>query len=93
MVKPSLSFTDFFPDVAFHKDFEKQLRKIKDNQDKLEIKKLIKKVICEPVRQKHMQYTRKGLQEEYNGSSRLYFKYSKKEKTLYFVELSHKDEQ
>jgi hypothetical protein len=93
VVKSSLTFTDFFPDIHFHNDFENPFKKVEDSEVNLEIKKLIKKIICDPVRQKHVQYSRKGLQKEYIDSYCLYFSYSEKEKTIYFVELSLKDDQ
>lgn len=93
MVEPSFSFTDYFPDISFDKDFTKSLKKIRDGAFRLRIKKAIKKIICDPERSKKMKHSRKGLQEEYVDSHRLYFKYSEKEKVIYFLELSHKDDQ
>lgn len=93
MVNTSLTFTDFFPDISFHRDFERPFQKVKDGAFNLRIKKTIKKIICDPERSKQMQYSRKGLQEEYIDSYRLYYHYSENEKTIYFLELSHKDDQ
>ncbi len=93
MVDSPFKFTDFFPDISFEDDFSKPFVRIKDKAFQLRIKKTVKKIICDPERPKNMKHTRKGLQEEYIGSHRLYFSYSEKEQIIYFVELSHKDEQ
>ncbi len=94
MVDSSLTFTDFFPEIVFDEDFaEYFIRKLKDKERKTIIKNQIKKIICSPERQKHMQYDRKGQIEVYIPPQRLYYSYSKEEEIIYFIEISHKKKQ
>ncbi|MFH0874475.1 MAG: hypothetical protein V1859_00930 [archaeon] len=79
--------------LKFSLEFDKQLKKIADNNTKIKIYKHILKIIENPDVGKFMRYSRKGEQENYLDSFRLYYKYYKDEKILRFIEFSHKDEQ
>ena len=79
--------------VSFSYDFTKILKKIKEHQLKIRLYKQILKIIEKPSIGKHMRFSRRGEQEVYLDSFRLYYKFYKDEKTLRFVEFSHKDEQ
>lgn len=93
MVDP-LTYTDFFPNIHFGRDFEVYLtRKLKDAKRKLMIKKQVKRIICDPSCGKPLKYGRVGTQEVYITPHRLYYHFSEKEETIYFLEISHKDEQ
>jgi len=90
----SLKFTDFFPEVLFDDNFQKFfVRKVRDAQRKLKIKKQVKKIICDPHCGKPLRYGRKNTLEVYIPPYRLYYNFSEKEERIYFLEISHKDKQ
>ena len=72
--------------------FERRLNKI-DNTIRLQIDKLIDKIIINPELGKPMCYDRKGTRELYVSSFRLAYFYDKSSDTLFLLELYHKDEQ
>lgn len=80
-------------DLRFSEEFGKQLKKLKDNNKKTKLYKQILKIIKEPTIGKHLKYSRKGQQEVYLDSFRLYYKFYQEEKILRLIEFSHKDEQ
>lgn len=79
--------------VSLNPDFEKTIRKIKDNSVKEQIKKKIRKIIDNPEIGKPMRYTRKGTRELYVKPFRLSYAYIKEEDTIVFLDLYHKDVQ
>ena len=79
--------------LRFSYEFDKQIRKIRDNKVKFRLFKQILKIVKNPNIGKYVQYSRKGEQEVYLDSFRLYYKYYSKDKILRFVEFSHKDQQ
>jgi len=72
--------------------FEKLLDKI-DNSIKIQIDKLLNKIIKNPELGKPMRYDRKGTREVYASSFRLSYSYDKNTDTLYLLDIYHKDEQ
>lgn len=90
----SLTYTDFFPDIHFDDDFADYfIRKIKDGRKKIIIKKQVKKIICDPTCGKPLKHNRKGTKEVYISPHRLYYHFSEKEEKIYFLEISHKNQQ
>ena len=79
--------------LKFSFEFTKLIKKIKDTQTKLRLYKQILKIVTNPAIGKHMKFSRKMEQEVYIDSFRLYYKYYEQEKTLRFIDFSHKDEQ
>ncbi|MBS1267183.1 MAG: hypothetical protein MAG795_01155 [Candidatus Woesearchaeota archaeon] len=79
--------------LRFSHEFNKQISKIKDKQKKLRLFKQILKIVKNPSVGKPMRYSRKGEQEVYLDSFRLYYKYYTNENILRFVEFSHKKNQ
>jgi mRNA-degrading endonuclease RelE of RelBE toxin-antitoxin system len=79
--------------LKFSEEFVKIIGKIKDTNTKIRLYKQIQKIVDNPCIGKPMKYSRKGEQEVYLDSFRLYYKYYKEEKMLRFIEFSHKDEQ
>jgi len=80
-------------ELKFSQTFDKQLKKLQDNNKKIKLYKKILKIIKNPSIGKHLKYARKGQQEVYLDYFRLYYKNYKEEKTIRFTEFSHKDEQ
>jgi len=78
-------------DVIFDPCFEKSFKKIKDKTLKEKIIKQISKIKDDPEIGKPMQYTRKGTRELYISPFRLSYKI--KDRTVYILDLYHKDEQ
>ena len=74
-------------------NFIKKIGKIKDNSHKQQIKKLIRKIILNPLLGKPMRYARKGTREVYLGPFRLSYVYIKHEDKIVLFDLYHKDEQ
>ncbi len=73
--------------------FERRWRKIKDNSQKNQLKKLIRKIIKNPEIGKPMRYGRKGTRELYMKPFRLSYSYVKKEDKIYLLDLYHKKQQ
>ena len=72
--------------------FQKTFKKL-DNSLKIQIKKLVNKIIENPEIGKPMKYNRKGTREVYAGSFRLSYSYDKNVDELIFLTIYHKDEQ
>lgn len=79
--------------VEYTDNLLKTIHKIKDNVQKENIKKQIKKSIQQPEIGKPRRYARKGTRELYIGSYRLAYAYIKQEKRIIFLELYHKNSQ
>ena len=80
--------------VVYGKNFEKQIRKIKDKKLKEKVKKQIRKIVENPKGYgKPMRYAKKGTREVRIKPFRLSFAYIEKEDTLIFLDFYHKDEQ
>jgi mRNA-degrading endonuclease RelE of RelBE toxin-antitoxin system len=79
--------------VHFSEDFEKQVRKIKNNAIKDQIKTQVSKIIKNPEIGKPMMYGRKGTRELYIKPYRLSYEYIKDEDKIIILSLYHKDEQ
>lgn len=79
--------------IAYELSFEKKVRKIKDQELKLKVKKNILKIIDSPEIGKPMRYSRKGTREVYISPFRLSYLYVKNEEKIIFLDLYHKDGQ
>lgn len=73
--------------------FERRFKKIKDNSQKEQIKKLIRKIIENQEIGKPRRYGRKGTREVYMKPFRLSYFYIKHENKIYLLDLYHKEEQ
>lgn len=72
--------------------FERILDKL-DNTIKLQIDKVLDKIIANPEVGKPMRYERKGTRELYVGSYRIVYAFDKSIDTIFFLDFYHKDEQ
>jgi mRNA-degrading endonuclease RelE of RelBE toxin-antitoxin system len=79
--------------VAYGPHFEKTIRKIRDQELKERIKTQIVKIVKNPSVGKPMRYTKKQTREVYIPPFRLSYLYDKRNDTLVFLSLYHKDEQ
>ena len=80
--------------VVYGRNFEKQVRKIKDEKLKEKVKKQIRKILEDPKGcGKPMRYARKGTREVRIKPFRLSFAYVEKEDKIIFLDFYHKDEQ
>lgn len=79
--------------VAYHPHFEKTIRKISDARLKEHVKQQIIKIIENPSTGKPMRYCRKQTREVYIPPFRLSYWYDKRQDTIVFLALYHKDEQ
>lgn len=79
--------------VSFSNDFEKTVKKIKDDLLKKKIKKQVSKLIKNPELGKPMRFCRKGTREVYISPFRLSYAYVKEKDEIVILELYHKDEQ
>jgi mRNA-degrading endonuclease RelE of RelBE toxin-antitoxin system len=79
--------------IEFTIDFEKCIKKIKDNSVKDKVKKQIGKIIEFPEIGKPMMHDRKGTREVYVPPYRLSYAFIKDESKLIFLDFYHKDEQ
>ncbi|MFA4824893.1 MAG: type II toxin-antitoxin system RelE/ParE family toxin [Methanoregula sp.] len=79
--------------VSYHPHFEKTIRKINDARLKEHVKQQIRKIIGNPSIGKPMGYCRKQTREVYIPPFRLSYWYDKRQDTLVFLALYHKDEQ
>lgn len=78
-------------DIFYDSNFEKKIRKIKEQSTKKQIKKQILKIIENPLIGKPMRYNRKGTRELYIKPYRLSYIYENN--LIIFLEIYHKDEQ
>ncbi|PKG31361.1 type II toxin-antitoxin system RelE/ParE family toxin [Methanoregula sp.] len=79
--------------VAYDPHFEKTIRKIHDVRLKEHVKQQIRKIISDPSIGKLMRYSRKHTREVYIPPFRLSYWYDRKNDTLVFLALYHKDQQ
>ncbi len=79
--------------VAYDPHFEKTIRKINDVRLKEHVKQQIRKIINDPSVGKPMRYSRKQTREVYIPPFRLSYWYDRKNDTLVFLALYHKDQQ
>ncbi len=79
--------------VDYDSEFEKQIKKIKNNADKIKVKKQIIKIIETPEIGKPMRYSRKGTREVYIAPFRLSYIFYQEDDKVVFLDLYHKDEQ
>lgn len=80
------------PKVQTSDKFERIIDKI-DNALKLQIDKVLDRIIANPEVGKPMRYERKGTRELYIGSYRLVYAFDKTTDTIFFLDFYHKDEQ
>lgn len=79
--------------VAYHPHFEKTIRNIRDARLRERVKQQIVKIISDPSVGKPMRYCRKQTREVYIPLFRLSYWFDKRNDTLVFLALYHKDEQ
>ena len=79
--------------VAYSSHFEKAIRKIQDALLKERVKARIIRIIEDPETGKPMRWCRKNTREVYIPPFRLSYCYDKRNETLVFLSLYHKDEQ
>ena len=79
--------------IEYSDSILKTIKKIKNQNEKDQIKKQIRKIINNPETGKPMRFGRKGTRELYMGSFRLAYSFLKKEKKIILLDLYHKDEQ
>jgi mRNA-degrading endonuclease RelE of RelBE toxin-antitoxin system len=79
--------------VFYHSLFERQVKKIKDEKIKQQVKRQIQKIIEDPEKGKPMRYGRKGTRELYVSPFRLSYLYEKNKEQVILLSLYHKDEQ
>ena len=72
--------------------FERILDKL-DKSIKIQLDRLVDKIISNPEMGKPMRYDRKGTREVYLSSFRLSYAYDKDSDSLYLLDIYHKDEQ
>jgi len=73
--------------------FERRFKKIKDNSQRDQLKKLINKIIENPEIGKPMRYGRKGTRELYMKPFRWSYSYMREENKIYLLDLYHKMKQ
>lgn len=79
--------------VSYDVEFERKVRKIKNNADLIKVKKQIAKIVENPLVSKPMRFSRKGTREVYVAPFRLSYIFYEAEDNVVFLELYHKDEQ
>lgn len=79
--------------IEHKKGFLKKISKIKNQADKVKIKKQVEKILENPEVGKPMMYGRKGTREVYVAPYRLAYCYIPSENRLIFLDIYHKDEQ
>lgn len=79
--------------ISFDENFERAVKKIKDNSIKQQIEKHLFKIKENPEIGKPMQYERKNTREVYIGSFRLSYAYAKEINEIIILDFYHKDEQ
>jgi mRNA-degrading endonuclease RelE of RelBE toxin-antitoxin system len=79
--------------VAYSSRFEKTIRKIQDSELKERVKARIIRIVNNPETGKPMRWCRKNTREVYIPPFRLSYCYDKKNDTLVFLALYHKDDQ
>jgi len=79
--------------VYYHPLFEKQVKKIKDEKVKQQVKRQIRKIVEDPEIGKPMRYERRGTRELYISPFRLSYLYEKNDDHVILLSLYHKDKQ
>ncbi len=79
--------------VSYHRYFEKQVKKIKNEELKQRIKIQIQKIIEDPEVGKPMRFGRKGTRELYISPFRLSYLYEREQDRIVLLSFYHKDEQ
>ena len=79
--------------VAYSSRFEKTIRKIQDSALKERVKARIIRIVNDPESGKPMRWCRKNTLEVYIPPFKLSYCYDKKNDTIVFLALYHKDEQ
>ena len=79
--------------VDYDSVFERRVKKIKNQLDKIKVKKQIIRIIQKPEIGKPMRYSRKGTREVYVSPFRLSYIYYPNEKKIVFLDLYHKNKQ
>jgi mRNA-degrading endonuclease RelE of RelBE toxin-antitoxin system len=79
--------------VAYHPHFDKMIRKIKDAGLKERVKQQITRIVEDPSIGKPMRYYRRQTREVYVPPFRLSYCYDRRDHTIVFLALYHKDEQ
>ena len=79
--------------IEHKKGFLKTISKIKNQADKVKVKKQIEKILDNPKIGKPMMYGRKGTREVYVAPYRLAYSYNASENKIIFLAIYHKDEQ
>ena len=79
--------------VAYGPHFEKTIRKIRDHELKERVKTQIVKIVNNPSIGKPKRYSKKKTREVYIPPFRLSYLYDKRNGTLVFLSLYHRDEQ
>ena len=72
--------------------FERAINKA-DNAQRIQIDKIVDKLMLNPEIGKPMRYNRKGTREVYVGHFRLSYAYDNNSDTLFLLDFYHKDEQ
>ena len=80
-------------DIDYKKGFLKAISKIKNQANKVKIKKQVEKILENPEIGKPMMYGRKGTREVYVAPYRLAYSYNPLENKVIFLDIYHKDEQ
>jgi len=80
-------------EIDYKKGFLKTISKIKNEANKLKIKKQVEKILEDPGIGKPMRYGRKGTREVYVAPYRLAYSYNPSENKIIFLDIYHKDEQ
>jgi len=80
-------------ELIFEKEFKHKFCKIKDRLIKEKIIKQTSKIKENPEIGKPMRYSRKGTREIYIPPFRLSYIYDISNKTIYILDIYHKDEQ
>lgn len=78
-------------DIDYRKDFLKVISKIKNEVNKIKIKKQVEKILENPEIGKPMMYGRKGTRGVYVAPYRLAYSYNPSENKIVFLDLYHKD--
>ena len=79
--------------IGYGPSFEKRVKKIKNLDIKIKVKKQIQKIVENPEIGKPMRYSRKDTREVYVSPYRLSYAWIENEDKILLLDLYHKDEQ
>lgn len=79
--------------MDYDSEFERKFKKIKNEMDRIKVKKQVTKIIENPEIGKPMRYSRKGTREVYVAPFRLSYIFYLDENKVVLLDLYHKDEQ